>query len=111
LRRTAVTPGEIRAYLARIRAEALEDLEPSLAPFRERIPTRNVHLAKGDPRVEIARFARAFRTDLLVIGTAARKGLMGRVLGNTAEALLPTIHCSMLVIRPGKRGRARVARE
>jgi nucleotide-binding universal stress UspA family protein len=103
LRRSGVTGAEMQKFFAGIRAEALEDLEPSLAPFRERIPPRHVHLVKGDARVEIARFAAAHRVDLLVIGTVARKGLMARVIGNTAEALLTRIPCSMLVIKPAKR--------
>ena len=108
LRRSGVTAPEIQKFFAGIRAEALEDLEPSLAPFREQIPVDHVHLVKGDPRIEIARFAAAHGIDLLVIGTVARKGLMARVIGNTAEALLATIPCSMLVMKPVRGGRRRI---
>jgi nucleotide-binding universal stress UspA family protein len=109
LRRSGVPPAEVQRFFAGIRAEAFEDLEPSLAPFRERIPSDHVHLVRGDPRVEIARFAAAHRIDLLVIGTVARKGLMARVIGNTAESLLTTMPCSMLVIKPVNVARRRAA--
>ena len=37
--------------------------------------------------------------DILVLGTAARHGLAGFVIGNTAESLLPKVKCSLLVAK------------
>jgi nucleotide-binding universal stress UspA family protein len=104
MRRSGVASAEIQQFVNGFREQARQDLEPSLAPFHGRISSGRVHLEKGDPRVEIPRFAVAQRTDLLVIGTVARKGLMARVVGNTAEAVLMDVPCSMLVIKPDKRG-------
>lgn len=38
--------------------------------------------------------------DLLVLGTVARSGIPGVLVGNTAERLLPDIRCSLLAIKP-----------
>jgi universal stress protein E len=71
-----------------------------VAPFRGRIARSGVHVRMGDPRKVIPPFATDKRVDLLVIGTVARSGIAGRVIGNTAEVLLAKLPCSMLVIRP-----------
>ena len=38
--------------------------------------------------------------DLLVMGTVARSGIPGLVIGNTAERLLPQVPCSLLAVKP-----------
>jgi nucleotide-binding universal stress UspA family protein len=48
----------------------------------------------------IADFATAHHTELLVVGTVARSGVAGRIIGNTAEAVLSQLPCSMLVVKP-----------
>lgn len=52
------------------------------------------------PDEAIAKFIESHSIDLLVIGTSARRGLAGVFLGNTAERLLTTVHCSLLVVKP-----------
>ena len=104
--RAGVTHGEAQQFLAGQREEAREDLERALAPFRAHIAPAGVHLVKGDPRVAIADFATSHRTDLLVVGTVGRSGVAGRIIGNTAEAVLSQLPCSMLVVKPDT-GRAR----
>ena len=106
-----VTDAEAGQFLLGIREEARQELESALAPFRARIAPAGVHLVKGDPRVVIADFATDRRIDLLVVGTLARSGVAGRVIGNTAEAMLSQLPCSMLVVKPddgGARGRRRM---
>jgi nucleotide-binding universal stress UspA family protein len=34
------------------------------------------------------------------VGTVARSGVAGRIIGNTAEAVLSQLPCSMLVVKP-----------
>ena len=38
--------------------------------------------------------------DLLVLGTVARTGIAGYVIGNTAEAVLSQVTCSVLAVKP-----------
>jgi nucleotide-binding universal stress UspA family protein len=107
--RAGVSDSEARNFFAGQREEARQDLERTLAPFHAHIAPARVHLVKGDPRVVIADFATSHRIDLLVVGTVARSGIAGRIIGNTAEAVLNQLPCSMLVVKPGT-GDARARR-
>lgn len=41
-----------------------------------------------------------YRADLVVMGTVARTGVAGLIIGNTAEAILEQVNCSVLAIKP-----------
>ncbi|MCP3978988.1 MAG: universal stress protein [bacterium] len=58
------------------------------------------HLPKGDPSEVIPRLARTLRADLIVMGTVARTGIPGLIIGNTAESILSDIDCSLLAVKP-----------
>jgi nucleotide-binding universal stress UspA family protein len=105
--RAGVTDAGARDFMVGQREEARHELERAIAPFQRHIARAGVHLVKGDPRVVIADFAVDHHSDLLVIGTVARSGVSGRIIGNTAEAVLNQLPCSMLVIKPGKAGTRR----
>jgi nucleotide-binding universal stress UspA family protein len=38
--------------------------------------------------------------DLIIMGTVARTGIPGFLMGNTAETILNRIECSVLAIKP-----------
>ena len=110
LTRAGVSDAEAQRFLAGQRDEVRqEELEPTLAPFRAHMSPARVHLVKGDQRVAIGDFATSHRIDILVIGTVARSGIAGHIIGNTAEAVLSQLPCSMLVVKPdaGRGGRSR----
>jgi len=100
MRRAGVAPAELREYHDLAENEVRDELEKVIAPFRDRIARSGVHVRMGDPRKIISAFAVESRVSLIVIGTAARSGIAGRILGNTAEVLLGKLPCSILVIRP-----------
>jgi len=104
--RAGLTEVESRQFMVGMREEARDELERTIAPFRARIDPAHVHLVKGDPRLVIGDFAASHRIDLLVVGTVGRTGVAGRIIGNTAEAVLHQLPCSMLVVKPDD-GRAR----
>ncbi len=58
------------------------------------------HLLKGYPRKNIPELAGKIKADLIVMGTVARTGIHGFFMGNTAEAILNQINCSVLAIKP-----------
>ena len=58
------------------------------------------HLLKGSPRKEIPVLARKIKSDLVVMGTVARTGIPGFLMGNTAETILNQLDCSVLAIKP-----------
>jgi len=71
-----------------IGAEGFDYLSPQL------------HLPRGDPRKAIPALARELKADLVVMGTLARTGIAGFIIGNTAESILHHIGCSVLAVKP-----------
>jgi len=59
-----------------------------------------IHLIKGWARKEIPVLARQLEVDLIVMGTVARTGIPGFIIGNSAEAILNQIECSVLALKP-----------
>tara|TARA_R110001592_G_scaffold71444_3_gene218453 strand:+ start:7912 stop:8895 length:984 start_codon:yes stop_codon:yes gene_type:complete len=58
------------------------------------------HLVKGLPAKEIPLMTQKYDIDLIVMGTVARTGISGLFIGNTAEAILEQVQCSVLAIKP-----------
>lgn len=71
-----------------IGTEAYEYLEP------------RTHLLRGDAKKEIPALVRNLNADLVVMGTVARTGISGFIIGNTAEAILDQLQCSVLAVKP-----------
>lgn len=79
------------------RRQAIRELltEPTIAdaPWQ-------VHLVKGKPESVVPDLADELRINLVVMGTVARSGLSGLVIGNTAENILDRVRCSVIAIKP-----------
>ena len=60
----------------------------------------NVELIKLDPSFAIPAYTKEHNADLVVMGTVARSGLAGMVIGNTAERILDNLECSVLAVKP-----------
>jgi universal stress protein E len=92
------------AYHLRVRAEVERLLHAQLALTNVKGPGDGVaiHLADGVgiPDVAIQHFIQVHNIHLLVMGTIGRGGIPGIMIGNTAERLLPEIHCSVLAVKP-----------
>jgi universal stress protein E len=65
----------------------------------ERLSPR-FHLPKGPPKKTIAALAAELQVDLVVMGTVARTGISGLIIGNTAETILDQLSCSVLAVKP-----------
>jgi universal stress protein E len=60
----------------------------------------DIQVIHGECDSVVLDFIQAHNINLLVMGTAARGGLSRIMLGNTAERLLPYVHCSLLIVKP-----------
>lgn len=58
------------------------------------------HLVKGSARREIPILIRKLEADMVVMGSVARTGISGLLMGNTAEMILTHIDCSVLAAKP-----------
>ncbi|MFZ5766301.1 MAG: universal stress protein [Thermodesulfobacteriota bacterium] len=76
---------ELRGWIGQ---EAYDYLSPGL------------HLVEGPAKKVIAPLAAELQADLVVMGTVARTGIPGLIIGNTAEAILDQLACSVLAIKP-----------
>ena len=97
----------VAAYVEHARQRNAKGLDALMAELREHLGKEAVeflepktHLVKGAARREIPMLARQLEVDLVVMGTVARTGIPGLVMGNTAEAILDQLDCSVLAIKP-----------
>tara|TARA_R110002167_G_scaffold126550_5_gene307342 strand:+ start:288 stop:1226 length:939 start_codon:yes stop_codon:yes gene_type:complete len=59
-----------------------------------------VHHLRGNPAELIPSFTVDKKIDILVMGTVARAGIPGFMIGNTAENIAQKITCSLLALKP-----------
>ena len=57
-------------------------------------------LERGAARAVIPEHVRRLQPDVLVMGTIARTGVPGFIIGNTAEDVLNSVDCSVLTVKP-----------
>ena len=91
---------EKNAVAAHLGLEFLEDTDAKQAEIAEfyNIPQNHVHVQIGNPQLVIKEWGDTLGADILVIGTQARKGIAGALLGNTAEKVLANMNCDVLVV-------------
>jgi nucleotide-binding universal stress UspA family protein len=80
--------GQGQLLRTRIGAEAYDYISPVF------------HLPKGPAQRTIANLAADLQADLVVMGTIARTGISGFIIGNTAESILDQLTCSVLAVKP-----------
>ncbi len=83
---------ELYRLAGKLRGWIGKDAYDSLSP--------GVHLPKGPAKKVIAALAAELRADFVVMGTVARTGISGLIIGNTAESILDQLACSVLAIKP-----------
>ncbi|MGH8380842.1 universal stress protein [Pseudomonas sp.] len=64
------------------------------------IKDAHLHVEEGPPDVMIPYLAHKLEAALTVIGSVARSGLSGALIGNTAEMILDTLDSDVLVLKP-----------
>jgi nucleotide-binding universal stress UspA family protein len=97
----------ITAYVEQVRRDhalglntLMHEVTGNLDPAALDYLKPQTHLVKGWARKEIPALARQIDADLVVMGTVARTGISGFLMGNTAETILNQIDCSVLAIKP-----------
>lgn len=59
-----------------------------------------LHRLRGKPSTSIPQFVQDEKIDTLVMGTIARTGIKGFIMGNTAESILDALRCNLLAFKP-----------
>jgi nucleotide-binding universal stress UspA family protein len=75
--------------------------EKALVKITEGNPLPPVfHLPRGGAKKVLVPLAEEIEADLIVMGTLARTGISGLLMGNTAETVLNQASCSVLALKP-----------
>ncbi|HBR99166.1 MAG TPA: hypothetical protein DD979_17570 [Gammaproteobacteria bacterium] len=90
------------AQLTALLNEEQEHYHQRLSALANRCPyaSLHTHLIKGDPVECIPAFVRKHAIDVVVMGTVARSGIPGLLIGNTAETILQLIDASVITLKP-----------
>ena len=83
-------------YEMAIKAEHMKALDRLIAGREQLIG----ELRKGVARHVIPARVRALGAELLVMGTIARTGIPGFIIGNTAEDIINSVECALLTVKP-----------
>jgi len=91
---------QVRRHHARRLDELMHEMGAKLGSDAMDYLNPQLHLLKGSARKEIPALAKRLQVDCIVMGTVARTGVRGFIMGNTAETILEQIDCSVLAIKP-----------
>ncbi len=98
--RSSFTDAEVSHMLSEARDEVGSEVDRLISEV-EPIPVPvEIHLSKGDPGVTVAGIVNEVKPNTLVMGTIARTGLSGMIIGNTAEQVLGLIETSVIAVKP-----------
>jgi nucleotide-binding universal stress UspA family protein len=91
---------QLASYVDGARQHAAADLARLVRFFEGHVTDEQATLRRGEPDAIIPEFVVAEGIDLVVMGTVARSGLAGLLIGNTAERVLRKLPCSVLTVKP-----------
>jgi len=91
---------QFATYLENARQSAGSRLTRLARSFQGQIDERATVLHRGEPQDVIPEFVVSEGIDVLVMGTVARGGISGILIGNTAERVLRKLPCSVLTVKP-----------
>jgi len=78
-----------------------KQLKPVIEKLCEKygLSRRQVHLKTGSAKRVIPSLANKLKADLIVMGTVGRKGIRGKLMGNTAEQVLEHLRTDVLALK------------
>lgn len=94
-----ISASEIDLYVKEAQAQARSNFQESLN-LRPDLANAKPHLIKGNSDEVIIQLAETLHPSLIVLGTVARHGMKGLLIGNTAETVLRKAKCSILAVKP-----------
>jgi nucleotide-binding universal stress UspA family protein len=98
--RSRLPESEFVQYVEASRDAATAAMAAFRRPFEGRLADVAVEVVEGEPEDVITRFVRSHGIDVVVLGTVARTGIAGLVMGNTAERVLQRLRGSVLAVKP-----------
>lgn len=93
-------PSAVDELVAAERASAMTAFDTLVVPSEVNDITIHHHIEKGSAADVIGDVAERTRAGVVVMGTLARAGLPGLIIGNTAERLLGGLEASIIAVKP-----------
>jgi nucleotide-binding universal stress UspA family protein len=100
LLRSRLTPRQVEELRAQERSNAEQSLGALVFQHELLVDSNKIILREGDPQVVIPELVAEKGIDLLIMGTVARGGVSGFMMGNTAETVVNRVNCSILALKP-----------
>jgi nucleotide-binding universal stress UspA family protein len=97
--RVSIPPEQVDALISDAERMARDLIESAIAD----VPLAGeaeIHLLHGPPEQQLVDMVEKLEPGVVVMGTVARKGIAGLIVGNTAERVLSTIDSSLLAVKP-----------
>ncbi len=82
------------------RALLKQSIEEFTPQYTEGVANVEIHVPEGPSEYVVPELLEQDDEDLLVMGTIARTGVAGLIIGNTAEKILKRLTCSVLAVKP-----------
>jgi nucleotide-binding universal stress UspA family protein len=98
--RSRLPEHEFFEYVESARRGAQEAMAAVTRSLADRLDGVAIQLLEGEPERAISHFVDSNGVDLVVMGTVARSGIPGLVMGNTAERVLQRLRGSVLAVKP-----------
>ncbi len=96
----SIPPAELDLMLAASQEEAASRQNAFVSQRAVPEVETFAHLVYGAPNDVLPSLASELEISLIVMGTVARTGLSGLIMGNTAETILRSVDCSVLALKP-----------
>jgi nucleotide-binding universal stress UspA family protein len=95
-----IKPAVANDLIKKTRKAHKRQIKKLLEKFSLDYRSSRVHLLEGKPSDLIVDLAKKKKVELVVMGTVARTGIAGFLMGNTAEKVLNRLECSVLAVKP-----------
>ncbi len=99
-KRSTLSKDEVDAMEAQEASERKRWLEGLVMEYGGQSAEPHLHVVKDLPKHAVPATAKELDADVVVMGTVARTGIAGFLMGNTAETILNQLDCSVLTVKP-----------
>ncbi len=95
-------PGQVEEAMRKAKTEVAAAIDSFLAPYKLSHHSDSVHLLRDELGAghAISELAKQLDIDVVVMGSLARTGIAGALMGNTAEHVIDLVQCSVVTIKP-----------
>lgn len=93
-----LTPGMVEELQQEAERRALKRMMRTVAPLR--IARKRQHVSALPPADAIAQTARQIHSSIVVLGVVSRTALKRLLIGSTAERVLDSLPCDLLIVKP-----------